>query len=95
MTLFTRTCKTQPEIIVAFLWSEHRWVPTYELQNNRTKFGFIGSAGHARARELARNDARIPDYLRDKVQRARGSAIGMNPKYEYFRYKRSVPAIGA
>jgi hypothetical protein len=87
MRHFTGVYKTQPEIIVAFLWSEQRCVPTYELQNNRTKYRFIGSAGHLRARELARNAAVIPEYVSDKVERARGSAIGMNPRYEYVRFK--------
>jgi hypothetical protein len=93
MTHFTGVCKTQPEIIVAFLWSERRWVPTYELQNNRTKYGFIGSAGHARVRELARNAPSVPEHLLNKVERARGSRIGMNPKYEYFRYKTQLSSL--
>jgi hypothetical protein len=78
-------CKTQMEIIVAHLWKRGDWVPTHDLQGVQTEFGFIGSAGHTRVRELARNEC--PEKLRDKVERKRGSEIGLNPKYEYFRYK--------
>jgi hypothetical protein len=40
-----------------------------------------------RARELARNDARVPAKLHNKVERARGAAIGLDGQYEYFRYR--------
>lgn len=72
------------EIIVAHLWSTKKWHATHELQGVQTPYGFIGSAGHARVRELARNDC--PEKLLDKVERQRGSEIGLDPKYEYFRY---------
>lgn len=58
---------------------------THQLQNVETPYGFVGSAGHVRARELARNDC--ADKLKNKVERARGGAIGLDPKYEYFRYR--------
>lgn len=80
-----KNCKTQLEIIVAFLWSEPSWHATHELQNRATKFGFIGSAGHTRARELARND--VPDYLKGKVERKRGAEVGLDPRFEFFRYR--------
>jgi hypothetical protein len=78
-------CKTQMEIIVAHLWKHGGWLPTHELQGVQTPYGFIGSAGHTRVRELVRNEC--PEKLRDKVERKRGSEIGLNPKYEYFKYK--------
>jgi len=68
------TRKTQPEIIIAYLQDEDPWVATWDLQNRATKFGFIGSAGHTRARELARND--VPDHLKGKAERKRGAEIG-------------------
>ena len=77
--------KTQLEIIVTTLWQEGRWLATWELQNVETPYGFIGNAGHTRVRELARNDC--PEKLKDKVEKARGGAIGLDPRYEYFRYK--------
>jgi hypothetical protein len=41
----------------AYLWQMFpSWLPTHELQGRDTAFGWIGSAGHARVRELARND---------------------------------------
>jgi hypothetical protein len=86
-------CKTQMEIIVAHLWKHGGWLPTHELQGVTTPFGFIGSAGHTRVRELARNEC--PEKLRDKVERRRGSEIGLNPKFEYFRYRPRLTPVGA
>jgi hypothetical protein len=75
------TCKTQWHIIVAWLWSLNgQWVATYECQSRETDFGFIGSSGEQRVRELARNAPGIPEDLRDKVEKKRDG------KYEYFRY---------
>jgi hypothetical protein len=73
---------------VLFLEAEARWVPTHELQNASTPFGFIGSAGHTRARELARNEC--PHKLKNKVDRAEGRDIGLDPRFTYFRYRREV-----
>jgi hypothetical protein len=81
-------CKTQMEIIVTYLWKLRIWLPTHELQGVQTDFGFIGSSGEQRVRELARNALCVPEKLRDKVEKKRGGEIGLNPKYEYFRYKR-------
>ena len=52
MKLRDGTYSTQPERIVAFLWSEKRWVPTHELQGRQTKFGWIGSSGEQRVGSL-------------------------------------------
>jgi hypothetical protein len=84
----TVECKTQMEIIVAHLWKLATWQPTHLLQGVETEFGFIGSAGHARVRELARNDC--PEKLRDKIERKRGSQIGRDPRYEFFRYRKPL-----
>jgi hypothetical protein len=53
----------------------------------QTEFGFIGSSGEQRVRELARNAPCVPEKLHDKVEKRRGSESGLNPKYEYFRYR--------
>jgi hypothetical protein len=79
-------CKTQHEILVAYLWNRRDWVATHELQGVNTPFGHIGSAGHTRARELARNEC--PDKLKNKVERAEGREIGLDPRFTYFRYRR-------
>ncbi len=80
-------CTTDSERIVAFLWHMRpSWLPTHELMGRDTPFGFIGSAGHVRARELARNEC--IEKLKDKVERARGGEIGLDPRFEYFRYRR-------
>jgi hypothetical protein len=81
-------CKTQQEIIVATLWQHGGWVATHGLMSVETPYGFIGSAGHVRARELARNDC--PEKLRNKVERARGGVIGLDARYEFFRYKQCM-----
>ena len=49
-------CRTQWHVIVAFLHYSMNsgWVPTYMLQSRETEFGFIGSSGEQRVRELAR-----------------------------------------
>jgi hypothetical protein len=73
---------------VAHLWRHGDWLPTHQLQNVETPYGFIGSAGHTRVRELARNDC--PAKLHYKVERARGRDIGLDPRYEYFRYNRAM-----
>lgn len=80
-------CKSPHEIVVAYLWQQRDWLPTHSLMSVKTGFGFIGSAGHVRAKELACNDDAVPDKLRNKVERRRGGLIGLNPKYEYFRHK--------
>lgn len=79
------TCTTQAAIIVAYLWYVEDWVPTHQLQGVETPFGFIGSAGAVRARELSRNDC--SEKLKGRVERARGGAIGLDARYEYFRWK--------
>ena len=74
-------CKTQWHIIVAHLWKVRDWQPTHLLQGRETDFGFIGSSGEQRVRELARNDACIPPELFGKIEKKREG------KYEYFRYR--------
>jgi hypothetical protein len=53
------------------------------LQSRQTDFGFIGSSGEQRVRELARNDACVPEELRDKVEKKREG------KYEVFHYRKA------
>src|SRR5947207_15643107 len=85
MKEFKGTAKTNHEVLVAFLWEVGDWVPTHELVKLSRPYGFVGSAGDVRARELARNEC--AEKLKDKVERARGSDIGLDARYEYFRYK--------
>ncbi len=74
-------CKTQWHIIVAYLWQQKEFLPTHKLQSIKTDFGFIGSSGEQRVRELARNDECIPPELRNKIEKKRKG------KYEYFRFR--------
>jgi hypothetical protein len=60
---------------------------TNAVEPPQTPYGFIGSAGHTRARELARNEC--AEKLKGKVERARGADIGLDPRYTYVRCKRS------
>jgi len=78
------SCTTQQDIIVAHLWAVEDWVPTMHLQGADTPFGFIGSAGAVRARELARGEC--PEKLKGKIERSRGGEIGLDARYEYFRF---------
>jgi hypothetical protein len=64
-------CKTQWHIIVAHLWKLRDWQPTHLLQSRETEFGFIGSSGEQRVRELARNAPGIPSELMGKVEKRR------------------------
>ena len=51
--LYKGPVKTQLEIICANSGKkEGRWLATHELMGTETPYGFIGSAGHVRAREL-------------------------------------------
>jgi hypothetical protein len=74
-------CKTQWHIVVAELFRTKEWTPTHLLQSRQTDFGFIGSSGEQRVRELARNDTCIPEELRNKIEKKREG------KFEYFRFR--------
>ncbi len=78
-------CKTQHEILVAFLWSHKDWIAGYELPGRFTSYGHLGSSAEVRARELARNAC--AEKLQDKVQRAEGGDIGLDKRFTYFRYR--------
>src|SRR5438105_13694910 len=86
MREFKGTATTNHEILVAYLWERADWVPTHELVKLSRPYGFVGSAGDVRARELARN-ACAP-HLQNKVDREEGRKLGLDSRYEYFRYKR-------
>jgi hypothetical protein len=88
---FTGTCTTKHEIIVAYLWEEERWVAAHELIKLDMPYGFVGSAGDVRARELARNDC--PGKLKGKVERVEGRDIGLDRRFTYFRYKAQSPSL--
>jgi len=65
------------------------WVSATDLQKLSTPYGYVGSAGDVRARELARGDC--PDRLKDKVEREDGRKLGLDPRFEYYRYKQAAP----
>lgn len=80
--------ETQWHIMVRYLHQQRpNFIPTHLLQSRETEFGFIGSSGEQRVRELARNAPCIPEVLRGKVEKKRGSEIGLDARYEYFRYR--------
>ena len=78
-------CKTQWHVIVAHLWRLGTWQPTHLLQPSDTEYGFIGSSGEQRVRELARNAPCVPAILRDKVENRRGSEIGLRSALRVFQ----------
>ena len=58
-------------------------MPTHLLQSIDTDFGFIGSSGEQRVRELAANSPKVMERhpeLKDAVEKKREG------KYEYFRF---------
>lgn len=77
-------CKSDADRIVAYLWYVGDWQPTHELRSRETLFGWIGSAGDVRVRELARDEC--ADRLKRLVEREEGRKLGLDPRYEYFRY---------
>ena len=76
-------CKSQWHVIVAHLWRLGTWQPTHLLQSIDTEYGFIGSSGEQRVRELAANSPKVmalhPE-LKDAVEKKREG------KYEYFKF---------
>ena len=49
---------TQKEIIINYLRQTNDWIPSFKLRSIQTQFGWIGSQGDRRARELA-NEGKI------------------------------------
>jgi hypothetical protein len=88
MRKFKGKATTNHEVLVAYLWEVADWVPTHELVKLSRPYGFVGSAGDVRARELARNEC--AEKLKDKVEREDGRNLrhlGLDSRFEYFRYK--------
>src|SRR2546430_1382580 len=81
MRTFKGTATTNHEILVAYLWERADWVPTHELVKLSRPYGFVGSAGDVRVRELARDEC--SEHLKGKVERARGAEIGLDRRFEY------------
>ncbi len=82
--------RTQHEMLIMFLADQRgTWVPAHELSKLSTPYGYVGSAGDVRARELARNEC--PDKLKGKVERAEGRDMGLDPRFAYYRYKQAAP----
>lgn len=44
---------TQQQIILKLLEESNEWTPSYDLVKRSTKYGWIGTSGDRRARELA------------------------------------------
>jgi hypothetical protein len=76
---------TQSEILVMFLADQRDWVPAHDLSKLSTPYGYVGSAGDVRARELARNEC--SDKLKGKVERAEGRDIGLDLRFAYYRHQ--------
>ena len=85
MREFKGAAKTNHEILVAYLWERADWVPTHELVKLSRPYGFVCSAGDVRARELAGNEC--APHLQNKVDGEEGRKLGLDSRYQYFRYK--------
>jgi hypothetical protein len=79
---------TQHEIVIRHLEDAGGWVAAPVLQKLNTKWGYLGSAGDVRARELARNEC--PNRLKDRVEREEGRRLGLDPRFVYYRVKEAV-----
>ena len=81
---------TQTEILVMFLADQRgTWIPAHALQKIETPYGYVGSAGDVRARELARGEC--PDKFKGKIERAEGRDIGLDARFAYYRFKQAAP----
>jgi hypothetical protein len=67
---------TQKQIILKILKENNDWVPSYDLVKRATKYGWIGTSGDRRARELTEMGL---------VERKEEGP------YAYFRFKPSEP----
>lgn len=81
--------RTQHEIVILHLQDANTWIAAPVLQKLNTKWGYLGSAGDVRARELARNEC--PEKLRGQVEREDGDKIGLDRRYTYYRIKQAAP----
>ncbi len=66
---------TQKDIIVEYLSAVDKWLPGYKLSGVETPFGFIGSQGDRRCRELENSG---------DIQRR------LNGKYVEYKYKGQI-----
>ena len=73
---------TQQEILLAYLKDENTWKPAPFLCAKSTRFGWLGSQGDKRAREL---------FAKGLLERRPGSELGLDPRYKYYRYKQQEP----
>lgn len=75
---------TQKQIILSLLRDEpNKWFWSYDLQKISTKYGWLGTSGDRRAREL-REEGRLESISEGKYEKYR-----YKPKYE----TKSVPTI--
>ncbi len=81
---------TQSEILVMFLADQRgTWIPAHALQKLSTPYGYVGSAGDVRARELARGEC--SDKLKGKIERAEGRDVGSIRASGHYRFKQAAP----
>lgn len=66
------------KIILAYLELKKEWVPEYALRSTQTPFGWIGSSGDVRCREMARKG-----LIQRKVE----------GKYAYLKHKEGTGII--
>ena len=69
---------TQQAILLAYLKDENTWKPAPFLCARNTRFGWLGSQGDKRAREL---------FALGLLERRPGSELGLDSRYKYYRYK--------
>lgn len=80
--------RTQTEIIVRFLAARPgEWTPSYQLSKQQTDWGYIGSSGERRARELAEAGTYELDRVIYFIERCQ------NGKFAEYRVAFSQPKL--
>lgn len=77
--------RTLHDKITLYLAERGDWVPSYELSRRETKWGWIGSSGERRARELAEGGEHLLDGMVYIMERR------MHGKYVEYRVASIAP----
>lgn len=79
-----RKKRTQKQIIIRHLKDTGEWLPSYELEKVNTEYGWIGSSGARRCRELA-EDGELERKVKGRYvyYRINREAHPLPPRFEY------------
>lgn len=72
---------SQTQIILAFISDNNDWTPSHALEKVDTVWGYIGTSGLRRCRELV-NEGRL--------EVKNGSQVGRDRRFAYYRIKQPI-----